>query len=327
MFGRKAENILVIKSDGLAGLVAAEPIFEAIRAANAQSQISLLTTNELQRIARASPYFDQVAVMPSAREVEARKAFTRQLKSAKFAMVYDLAADDEARKLQAAFGPFGPKWHAVAATPKRRRTQANGGSLYGRSVEKFLASAGIDAPERLPDFSWALAARKDSANMQPSWFGISGPFGLLMPAIDAGRRWPAESYAAFARLLSSRSIMPVVVGGKEIHSFGDAVAHHAPEILDLSGKTDHLQLAALSQEASFFVSDCADEVHLALSAGCAGVLIKKAGEEATSPTGRHVVTLTVEEGLGEASPEFVWRTLDNMGLLPAADYGRKATAH
>ncbi len=326
MFGRRAENILVIKTDGLAGFVAAEPIFEAIRAANVGARISLLTTNDLQRIARASPYFDQVAVMPSVREPEARKAFTRQLKAAKFSKVYDLAADDWAKKLQAAFGPFGPKWHAVAPSPKRRRATGDGGGVYGRSGEKLHASAGNDAPERLPDFSWALAARKDSANMQPSWFGISGPFGLLMPALDAGSRWPAESYAAFARLLSSRSIMPVMVGGKDIHGFGDEVSHHAPEILDLSGKTDHLQLAALSQEASFFVSDFADEVHLALSAGCAGVLIKKSGQETTSPTGRHVVTLTVEHELGEASPEFVWRTLENMGLLPAADYGRRATA-
>lgn len=324
MFGRKAENILVVKTDGLASFVASEPYFEIIRAAHPKAQISLLTSNELQRVARSSPYFDQVAVMPSQREPEARKTFLRQLKNAKFSRVYDLCADDEARKLQSALGPFGPKWHAVAPTPKRNKKDPSPETLYG--VDKLLSSSGLEAPDRLPDFSWALSARKDSANMQPSWFGISGAFGLLMPSMDPAKRWPAECYAAFARLIARESFMPVLVGAKELHSFGDEVAHNAPEIVDLSGKTDHLQLAALAQEACFFVSDDAEEMHLALSTGASGVLIKKAGDEGTSPSGRHVVTLTAESGLGDVSPEFVWRTLDNMGLIPALEYSQHASA-
>jgi len=324
MFGRKAENILVVKTDGLAGFVACEPLFESLRKAHPKAQISLLTSDELQRVARSSPYFDQVAVAPSQREPEARKAFFRQLKNAKFARVYDLSADDEARKLQSALGPFGPKWHAVSPPPKRSKKSSTYEALYG--IEKFLASSGLDAPSRLPDFSWALSARKDSANMQPSWFGISGTFGLLMPSMAPAKRWPAEAYASFARLLARESIMPIMVGSKELHGFGDEVAHNAPELVDLSGKTDHLQLAALAQEACFFVSDDAEEVHLALSTGASGVLIKKAGDEASSPVGRHVVTLTAETGLGDVSPDFVWRTLDNMGLIPTMEFSQHASA-
>ncbi|MEL7488256.1 MAG: glycosyltransferase family 9 protein [Pseudomonadota bacterium] len=194
------------------------------------------------------------------------------------------------------------------------------------SIDRFLSASGLDAPARLPDFSWALSARKDSANMQPSWFGISGAFGLFLPSADPEHRWPAERYAEFGRAMARASMMPVLAGGKDLHAFGDEVAHHAPEVVDLSGKTDHLQLAALAQEACFFVSDDAEEVHLAVSAGCAGVLIKKAGWEATAPEGRHVVTLTVGADLGEASAEFVWRTLENMGLMPAGQAAHSAPA-
>ncbi len=83
-----------------------------------------------------------------------------------------------------------------------------------------------------------------------------------------------------------------------------------------TGKTDHLQLSALAQEAKFFVSDNSEEMHLALSVGCAGVVLRKAAEQGASPAGRHVVTLTAKEQLGEASADFVWRTLLNMGLVP-----------
>ena len=137
MFGRKAENILVVKTDGLAAFVAAEPVFDAIRKAHPKAQISLLTNNDLQRVARASPYFDQVAVIPSFKEPEARKAFIRQLKNVKFARVYDLAADEEAKKLHAAMGPFRPKWFGVSSSAKRRRQRCAAAIARVRQISRF----------------------------------------------------------------------------------------------------------------------------------------------------------------------------------------------
>ena len=324
MFGRKSENILIIKTDGLAAFVAAEPLFESIRTSNANAKISLLTRPGLQRIARASPYFDQVAAMPDFREAAARQAFVRQLKGSKFARVFDLSANDEAKKLHGAMGPFRPKWHAVDPPPKQRNKKPATSALPDFS--RFYSEAGLEAPRRLPDFTWALSARKGSANMQPSWFGIAGVFGLLLPTIETERRWPATNYAQLAKTMAQARIMPVMAGGKELHAFGDEIAYATPEIVDLTGKCDHLQLTALAQEALFFVSDGAEEVHLALSVGCAGVLIKKAAEQALAPKGRHVVTLTANDQLGDAGADFVWRTLDNMGLMPGHRPAQRAAA-
>lgn len=309
---RKSENILIIKTDSLASFVQAEPLFEAIRDAHPHAKISLLTTPALQRVARAAPYFDQVASLPDFKVVEAKQAFLRQLKGAHFARIFDLSGDEEAAKLKVALGPFGPKWFAFdPGSKKRLRREA----LPDNS--KFYAETGVAVPTRLPDFKWALSARKDSANMQPSWFGVSGDFGLLLPGPDPERRWPASQYAQLARKMAQARMMPVLAGGKELHGIGDEVSNEAPEIVDLTGKTDHLQLSALAQEARFFVSDNAEEMHLALSVGCAGVILRKAAEQTASPAGRHIVTLTAKEQLGEASADFVWRTLLNMGLIPS----------
>jgi len=152
--------------------------------------------------------------------------------------------------------------------------------------------------------------------MQPGWFGISGVYGLLMPGLDETRRWPAARYAELARMMAKKGIMPVMVGAKELHGFADEVAQAAPELVDITGKADHLQLVALAQTAAFFVSDAAEEVHLAVSVGCAGVLIRKSGEEHLSPKGRNIITLTTRVDMSEAKPEFVWRALENMGLIP-----------
>jgi ADP-heptose:LPS heptosyltransferase len=313
MLGRRSENILIVKLDGLSSFVQAEPLFEAIRDANPQAKISLLTTPSLQRVARAAPYFDQVAAAPDFKVPEAKQAFIRQLKGAKFARIFDLSANEESARLKLALGPFGPKWFAVDAS--KRKSKKNYGEV-GPELTKFLSETGVKAPARLPDFSWALTARKDSANMQPSWFGVSGPFGLLLPGSEGERRWPARNYAELAHRMAQAKLMPVMAGGKELHSFGDEIAHEAPEVVDLCGKTDHLQLSALAQEAAFFVTDSSEELHLALAVGCAGVILRKSAEHHASPMGRHVVTLTARENLGEANADFVWRTLQNMGLIP-----------
>ncbi len=315
MFKRKQSNILVIKTDNLVGFVSAEPAFQAIRQAHPDATISLLTIPSLQRVARAAPYFDQVAGMPNFRDSEARKEFVRQLKNAKFERVYDLAADEVSRKLHAALGPFRPKWFGAAAATRKRRAQADRAASTP-CLERLMSEAGIDTDERLPDFRWALDARKDSANMKPSWYGISGAYGLLLPGSAPDGRWTAKGYASLASIMATAGFMPVLAGPKGLHTFGDEIADAAPQLVDLAGKTDHLQLAALAHDAAFFVSDHAEEMHLAVSVGCQGVMIASgAAAEAAAPTGRHVVSLTSETGPGSVDAAFVWRTLSNMGLI------------
>jgi lipopolysaccharide heptosyltransferase II len=324
MFGRKKENILVIKTDSLAGFVAAEPAFEAIRQAHPDAKISLLTISPLQRVARASPYFDQVAGIPNFRDGDARKEFIQQLKSAKFATVYDLASDEAAKKLYSAMGPFRPKWHCATPAPRRARKGQSASGLP--SFEKMFSDAGVAAPSRSPDFNWALSARKDSANMKPAWYGISGAFGLFLPGDDEEKRWTASGYAGLASIMATTGFMPVLTGSKELHHFGDDVADQAPQLVDLTGKTDHLQLAALAHEAAFFVSDDAEEVDLAVSVGCQGVLIVNAKSPASVHDSRHVVTLTSDVGLGAVDAAFVWRTLSNMGLIATPDNALRSAA-
>ena len=322
MLGRKQTNILVIKTDSLAGFVAAEPAFEAIREAHDGARISLLTASGLQRIARAAPYFDQVAAMPDFRDAEARKAFVRQLKSARFEKVYDLAGGEAGRRLRAALGPFGPKWFAAEPASRKsgpKKTGRQKPAAVLPQVGKMMAAAGLDAPARLPDLRWAMSARKDSANMQPSWYGISGAFGLLLPGADPERRWTASGYAGLAAVMAREGVMPVLAGPKELHQFGDEIAHETPQLVDLTGKTDHLQLAALAHEAAFFVSDHAEETQLALSVGCEGVLIVRGKDPRPEAPGRHVVPLTASGALDAVEPDFVWRTLSNMGLIGVED--------
>ena len=318
MLGRKQINILVIKTDSLSGFIAAEPAFENIRQHHDQARISLLTIPSLQRIARASSFFDQVAAMPNLRDGETRKQFVRQLKATKFERVYDLSGDESGRRLHSAMGLFRPKWFMASPSKSKMRGKPVGSASADLST--LFADAGLDEPARLPNLSWAIEARKDSANMKPAWYGVTTPFGLLLPGLDESRRWSAAGYARLASLMAQTGYMPVLAGPKELHGFGDMIAHDAPQVVDLAGKTDHLQLAALAREAAFFVSDDAEEMQLAVSVGCQGVMIAENKNSVAAPTGRHVVTLRFNQDPDTIEPEFIWRALTNMGLtVPSPD--------
>jgi len=319
MFNGRAEKILVIKTDTLAGFVLAEPVFEQIRRSHPEATISLLTTKSLERLARAAPFFDQIAALPDIADRAQRQALVTQVRRSKFSRVYDLCNSDASRKLyKGLFGFSRPKWHSV---------QSSRGTSFGRrddvvvpDMDRFFSSVGFEEPERRPNFSWALEGRKDSANMRPSWYGLTGAYGLFLPNKDERRRMSAEQYAKLANQMVENHITPVLIGDHSLHDFGDDISMLAPELVDLSGKSDHLQLAALARHANFFISDHADELYLALSMGCDGVLISPDPEIlAASQSSSHIVHIRAHGSSSQLSHEQIWQTVRNMGVLNVAD--------
>jgi len=318
MFNKSNKNILIIKTDTLAGFVAAEPLFATIREANPDAVISLLTARELERLARAAPYFDQIAPLPRLEDRIARQSLLSQIKRSKFSRIYDLSCDENSKKIHAGLGILRPKWYSVGA-PSPRQVKKQGGIALP-DTQKFSQSLGLNTLDRRPDFAWALAARKDSANMQPSWYGLAGEYGLLLASKDSERRWPAERYADLANHMGRHGVTPVLIGGHDLQDFGDDISSLAPDLVDLSGKSDHLQLAALAEKASFFVSDHADEMYMALSMGCHGVLLSGFDDPEIHRSGCHVVRIDVTDGPSIVSADQVWQTVRNMGLVTPLDH-------
>ena len=318
MRNRKQERILVIKTDSLAGFVAAEPVFEQIRRHHADGVISLLTGGALERLARAAPYFDQVAALPDLSTPAGRKALISQVRRSKFNRVYDLCNCETGRKLQAGLGFGKPKWFSVQSAKGSPLPGAMGRSsaLALPDPTRLMNAAGLEMPDRFPNLGWALNSRKDSANMQPSWYGLSGSYGLFLPSLDEKRRMPAEHYGHIANEMAAQNITPVMIGDAQLNSFGDDISDLAPDLVDLSGKSDHLQLAALAQQANFFITDHADEFYLALSMGCDGVLISPERDPMVATSGRHVVQIAARGSAPELDPKQIWQTVRNMGVLP-----------
>lgn len=317
-------RILVIKQESLREFVEAEPAFAAIREGNPGVPIDLLTSPAFGRLAKGSPYFDRVLAAGAFHEKPAQKELVSQLKRIGYEQVYDLDGTRATMDLKGAMTGFrGARW----VGPKRVVSKGSrvSAAFAPDAMRRMMADAKLPAENRLPDLRWALNGRKDAANMKPSWFGISGPFALFLPADDPMNRWPSGCYAEIAQALASQGILSVILGGEHLSEFARAVMQEASPhgrnaarntVIDLTGKTDLAQLAMLAKESLFFVAGSSDTMHLCLSLGCPGVVVLHSSEtrEAESLFGRNVIKLTSQD-IGSLGPDMVLSMLANMRLI------------
>lgn len=317
-------RILVIKQECLREFVEAEPAFAAIRNSNPGVPVDLLTTPSFGRLAKGSPYFDRVLAAGSFAEKHQLKELVSQLKRIGYEQVYDLDGTRATMDLKGAMTGFrGPRW----VGPKR--VLSKGGRVTpafpAASMRKMMSDAKVPTEQRLPDLRWALNGRKDAANMQPSWFGISGPFALFLPADDPMNRWPVECYAAIAQTLAAQGMLSVILGGEHLSEFAQAIVNASSphgrnaarnSVIDLTAKTDLAQLAMLAKESQFFVAGSSDTLHLCLALGCPGVVLLHTSETAESDAlfGRDVIKLKAPD-IGSLAPDMVMSMLANMRLV------------
>jgi ADP-heptose:LPS heptosyltransferase len=282
-----AERILVIKLGALGDFVLALGPMAAIRRHHPTARITLLTTRPYADFAAASPYFDAVRVdeRPAFANLRGVLRLRRWLIGEKFDRIYDLQTSDRSGFYYRLMGPGArPEWSGIArgASHPHRNPNRDFQHTIERQREQ-LAMAGID-PVPAPDLGWA------DADLTP--LALDGPFILLVPGGAAHRpakRWPVESYAALARDLVRRGLLPVVIGAAQEAPLAQAI----PAARDLTGRTDFLTLAALARRAAWVVGNDTGPVHLLAAAGApTTVLFSGTSDPArTAPVGRAVTIL------------------------------------
>lgn len=326
---RKPKNmsgarILVLKQEGLRQFVEAEPAFAAIRAGNPGIPIDLLTTPEFGRLAKAAPFFDRVLAAPTALDGQTYKQLVNQLKTIGYEQVYDLDGSKLTLELRSAMTGFrGPRWVGPKRVMSRGGRAATG--FAGPAMRKLLADANVYIEHRLPDLTWSLSGHGEASTLHPSFFGVSGPFAMFIPAAMPGRRWPAQAYAELAQSLAAEGLIAVVVGDEAMGEFADEIlqkatkkgrADMAESIVNLCGKADLAQVAMMARHAAFFVAGVSEELHLCLSVGCPGIVLlhPDEGAESDSLFGRDVIKLTAQD-MSKLSPDTAVMMLRNMGLI------------
>lgn len=294
--GSKTEKILVIKLGALGDFIQALGPMAAIRRAHPDAHITLLTTRSFEEFARRCGYFDEIWLdrKPKIFDLPGWLALRSKLLRGSFKRVYDLQNND---RTSVYFRLF----------PKTRRPEwvgaAKGASHANLSPERTVGHAFDGHVQTL-----ALAGIKDIEIDELKWvnedlaaFALPPAYVLFVPGCapqHPHKRWPAENYAAIGNLLAKRSIRPILLGTDSEVDINRRIQALCPAAIDLTGRTNLFQIAALARGATGAVGNDTGPMHLIAATGCPCVALFSGASDPVkhAPRGRNV-TILQEEAL------------------------------
>ncbi len=271
-------NILIIKLGALGDFIQALASAKIIRAHHVGARITLLTTEGFKAFAEKCPFFDVVEADGRPREATATAALIARIRAAKYDFIYDLQTSGRTTNYFHALKPKPPLWSGVAPGCSHPHANPNRETMHSLDrLAEQLEMAGIPRQDiyvngaaPLPDLSWVRRALNDPPRLQPGYFGIKGPYVLMIPGASPHRpekRWPAENYAQLAKRVAARKVTPVVIGAMAERDVGAAVAAAEPAAKNLVTRTDLFQVAALAERAAFAVGNDTGPMHMAAASG------------------------------------------------------------
>ena len=288
-------RILVIKHGALGDFVQALGPAAAIRRHHPDASITLLTTSPFVDLACRSPYFDEVWAdnRPSLRNPMGLLRLRRQLRRGRFDRVYDLQTSARSSLYFRLMGPGPrPEWSGIAAGASHPHVNPDRDRMHTLDRQREqLNVAGIDQVAA-PSLDWI--------DMPDERFGLDGPAVLLVPGGSAHRprkRWPVDRFAELAGGLVGKGLRPVILGSVQERPLAAAIVAAAPTSLDLTGRTDLMDIAALGRLAYRSIGNDTGPMHLVVAAGSpATVLYSDASDPGiTAPRGPDVIVLRRED--------------------------------
>ncbi|HTV90345.1 MAG TPA: glycosyltransferase family 9 protein [Stellaceae bacterium] len=292
-----SRRILVIRLSALGDFIQSLGPFAAIRRRHREDRITLLTTRPFAAFAAELGYFDAIIVdeRPGKLAPAGWLALRRRLRQGRFDRVYDLQTAQRSAAYAWLLRPGPPQWSGIAwgcSHPHANLHRDRQHTLDKQAEQLLMAGIYPTPPPQLPPFEPVLPA------------ALAGrDFVLLAPGSSPHRpakRWPASYFAAAARALAGDGFLPVVVGSAAEAPLGRQIGAACPAALDLVGRTDLGQLAALAHRARLTIGNDTGVSHLAAAAGCPLIVLfsRESDPARCAPRGRLVRVIAAPD-LGE----------------------------
>ena len=349
--GDTLRRVLVIKLGAMGDFMQALGAMRVVRATHPSARITLLTTEPFEAFAKACPYFDIVEADGRPRDIKGRTDLIRRLRGANYDMVYDFQNND--RTAQYFIGLTGkkPLWSGAAKGASHQHMNSDRADMHNfdRLAEQLVhAGLGPKPPgdptgwiigqDLVPSVDWVRGAFRDPPRFQPAFFGLNGPYALLIPGSSADhpeKRWPMERFLKLATWLADGGVTPVIIGGKDEGDIGAQISRKEPRAKNVVGRTDLFQLATLSERATIAIGGDTGPMHLAAAARTPGVCLF-AQEWNDDLAREHHTVWSPKTRLGRAAPrggpmmivhaatleaiglDDVKRAAFGLGVLPAA---------
>ena len=151
-------------------------------------------------------------------------------------------------------------------------------------------------------------------------FRLPAQFALLVPGGASGRnekRWPSCGYAVLAQRLMGCGIEVYLIGDDSEGDLQHSIALAAPGVVELAGKTDFAQIAALARCSDVAVGNDTGPMHIIASCGTPTVVLFGNASNAAlcAPRGAKVVIV-------EGKPNGPIKSLSGTSVWEAVQTGR-----
>jgi ADP-heptose:LPS heptosyltransferase len=252
-------------------------------------------------------------------------ALRKRLRAAAYTRVYDLQTSAHSNRIFQILRPHPPAWSGIAfgcSLPHKNPLRNQMHTLERQADQLMYAGIWSDAPTGPgtappPDLSWVLAGapgeRLVPGGVRPK------PYVMFVPGGSAHRpekRWPVEKYGELARILYSRGLDIVVIGGPQEAALAQAIQRQVPRSRDLTGRTDFARIAVLGAKAALAIGNDTGPLHLAAAAGAPTVVLFSSASDPALSAPRGKVAVLQAEKLSELAVAKVAQAA--AALLPGA---------
>jgi len=297
-----------------------------IRDYHVRARITLLTTEPFKEFAGACPYFDVVECDGRPRDPQDVAKLIARVRAARYDAVYDLQTSGRTGNSYLGLRPWPPRWSGIA--PGCSHPHVNPARETMHTLDRLadqLHDAGLGPADGFPigaaptpDLSWIRSALRDPPSLKPAYFGISGPFVMIIPGASAHRpekRWPAERYGELARMIAERGVTPVVIGAKDERDAGAMVVRMEPRAKNLVTRTNLFQIATLAAQTNAAVGNDTGPMHIAAASGapCVVLFSSDSNPAKVAPRGRSAVLALTAPSLADLPVEDALRAVSNVG--------------
>lgn len=265
------KNILIIKMSSLGDIIHALPSLYVLRKAYPKSRITWAVHPSFAGILPGKPWIDEIYLVDRKRirQLSYLREVHHDLKARHFDLVIDLQMIAKSGIISFLSGcserigyQDGREGSFLASRP------ISGPHKKGHIIEQLLdvmRYLGCDVSEiefPIHDYKKELSQVKDLLQKE----GIVGPYVVLVPGTRGEqKKWPLSYWGELASSLSDRGIYNVISGTAGEMDMGNRIKDMSPSpcTVNLMGRTNLLQLAALERLASLHISSDTGPLHIA----------------------------------------------------------------
>jgi lipopolysaccharide heptosyltransferase II len=271
----KPGKILVIRMSSIGDIILTTPLLRCLKKRYPETDITFVVKEQFAVLLSHSPYIDNLVPFSSKTGFAGLRSLKKKLRTEKYDLVIDIHKNLRSIYLRTFIGAgkvtgYSKQilrrtvliWLRINLFKKIKPVFLR----YFESVRNFdVAYDGAGTEITVPE---AISSRVKGIVAKTGYVSGSGPLVILCPgATYLNKKWLPERFAETARILAgSGNTFIIVHGGKGDEQLCESIARQAgPKTINMAGKFDLLETAALLKSANLVIANDSGLLHLAQS--------------------------------------------------------------